>query len=164
MHSNVPRARLANAVRVAVLFFLSNCAANQKPRIIPELKAGKPVCLTMDWGPSARPTFSGRPAPDTLLLLPERGGRPGTRPDADARGMITLSPSQRDREGGGWTWWTKADTLAITGWDVTEEHLAIQAEKADASVPARWAEAMSGRRGTVTLQPYKCTRLPEPAP
>jgi len=158
MHAEFRCVRLANTARVAVLFFLSNCAANQKPGIIPELKAGKPVCLTMDWGQSARPSFSGRPAPDTLLLLPERGGRPGIPADADSRGMIALAPSQRDREGGGWTWWTKADTLSITGWDVTEEHLAIQAEKADLSVPATWAEAMSGRRGTVTLQPYECTR------
>ncbi len=157
MYAEFRCVRLANTVRIAGLVFLSSCAANQKPGIIPDLKAGKPICLTMDWGQSERPGFSGRPAPDTLLLLPEREGRPGIPADADSRGMIRLAPSQRDREGGGWTWWTKADTLAISGWDVTEEHLAIQAEKADASGAAKWAEAMSGRQGTVTLQPYKCT-------
>ena len=157
MQRIVHRTPLASVSPLALLFLVSSCAANRQPRIIPELRSGNPVCLKVDWDPSGRPGFSGRPAPDTLLLLPERGGRPGIPADVDSRGMITLAPSQRDREGGGWTWWTKADTLAITGWDVTEEHLAIRAENADASVPARWLEAMSGRRGSVTLQPYKCT-------
>jgi hypothetical protein len=79
--------------------------------------------------------------------------------------MITLSPSQRDRQGGGWTWWTKADTLVIMGWNVTEEHLAIQTEKADASVPATWAGGDSSpRQGTVRLHHYKCTGLRTPGP
>jgi hypothetical protein len=63
---------------LATPFVILSCSPNPEPRIMPELLAHKPVCLTMDWGSSARPSFSGRPAPDTLLLLPERGGRPGS--------------------------------------------------------------------------------------
>ena len=157
MLSRVWQARGESAARVALLTFLWSCAANRHPSVIPELLAGKPVCLTVDWGSGGRPGFSGGAAPDTLLLLPERGGRPGIPANADSRGMVTLGPSQREREGGGWTWWTKADTLVIRGWSVTEEDLELQTDETGSSMGARWAEGASRRRGTATLQPYKCT-------
>lgn len=51
------------------------------------------------------------------------------------------------------------------GWSPTEEHLGVQTEKADdAVVPATWAGGDSGpKHGNVSLHPYKCTGLPEPA-
>ena len=146
---------------------LLSCSANTEPRIMPELWAREPVCLTLDWGAGPRATFYGRPAPDTLLLLPERGDRPRFPEDADSWGKVALSPSQRDREGAGWTWWTVGDTLVIRGWSVTEEDLGVETEKPDSSVPARWGGGDAGtgvKRGTVGLHPYKCGRLPESAP
>lgn len=95
--------RLEWRIPAAACSLLVSCAGNPPSRIMPDLLAGRPVCLTMDWGTTARPSFSGRPAPDTLLLLPEREGRPGVPPDADSLGMIALSASQQDRNGGGWT-------------------------------------------------------------
>jgi hypothetical protein len=152
---------------VAALFLLQSCAANPELGILSELLARRPVCLTLDWGAGQRPSFYGRPAPDTLLLLPERGGRPGIPANADSRGNVALSPGQRDRQGGGWTWWTVGDTLVIRGWSVTEEDLGVQAVKPDGSTSAEWAGGdwgTSPKQGTVSLDNYKCSELPESAP
>jgi hypothetical protein len=138
---------------------LVSCSSNPEPRVLPELLAGKPVCLAVDWGTVSGPTYSGRPAPDTLLLLPGRGERRGPPEGAERWGDVALAPSQRDRQGSGWSWWTVGDTLVIRGWSVTEEDLIVQAVKSDAKFPATWLSTAMGttrKRGSAYLHEYPC--------
>lgn len=148
---------------------LLSCSANTEPRLMPELLARKPVCLTLDWGVGPRATFYGRPAPDTLMLLPDRGERLGYADSADAWGRIKLAPSQQDREGGGWIWWMAGDTLNIRAENPTMDGLAIWSVRQDEKRLATWREfglttSEASQGGRLGLRPYKCRGLPESAP
>ena len=138
---------------------VSGCSRNLGEPIIPELTTGNPVCLSVDWHSAPAPSYSGRPAPDTVLLLPQHGGRHRPSDNAESWGDVALSPSQRDRQGAGWSWWTVGDTLVIRGWSVTEEDLILQAVKPHGSIQASWLSQAMGtgaRRGTATMLSYKC--------
>src|SRR5215212_4448435 len=71
-HITAPQMTL---VWLTVLLIASGCSGNSERQIITALARREPVCLTIDWGSAPAPIYSGRPAPDTLLLLPERGYR-----------------------------------------------------------------------------------------
>jgi hypothetical protein len=95
-------ALLARMTPLLAPLLILSCSSNPKPRVLPELLARKPACLTLDWGAGPRATFYGQPAPDTLMLLPDRGEPLGYVDSADAWGRIELASSQQDRSGGGW--------------------------------------------------------------
>jgi hypothetical protein len=148
---------------------LLSCSSNPEPRVLPELFARKLVCLTLDWGAGPRATFYGRPAPDTLMLLPDRGEQLGYVDSADAWGRIELAPSQQDRRGGGWVWWMAGDTLNIRAENPTMDGLVIWSVQPDGRSPASWWEfglrsSEASQRGRVGLRPYKCSGLAEAAP
>jgi hypothetical protein len=144
---------------VAVPLATSGCSGNPEPRVITVLSTQKPVCLTVDWA-GAPPTYSGRPAPDTLLLLPGHDGRSTPADAAESWGAVALSRSQQDREGPGWSWWTVGDTLVIRGWSLTEEDLVLQTANPGLATSATWVSAEMGatrKRGSATLHSYKCS-------
>jgi hypothetical protein len=147
---------------------LLSCSANPEPRVLPELLARKRACLTLDWGAGPRATFYGRPAPDTLMLLPDRGEHLGYVDSADAWGRIELASSQQDRKGGGWVWWTVGDTLNIRAENPTMDGLVIWSVQPDEKRPATWREfglttSDASQGGRLGLRPYKCSGLPESA-
>lgn len=139
----------------ALIPFVISCSGNPKPGIMPDLLGHRPVCLEISWG-SPRPEFYGRPAPDTLMLLPSRGERPAFEQDVDAWGSVELAKSQADREGGGWFWRVRGDTLIIVATTPTMEDLGVWSVQPDSRALAHWKESDTEEGGTAQLQSYEC--------
>ena len=156
MGSQVYSARTIRTCRLALIPFVVSCSGNPKPGIMSDLLAHRPVCIEIDWG-SARPDFYGRPAPDTLLLLHSRSEPHGFEKGADAWGSIELARSQTDREGGGWDWWVRGDTLNILAGTPTMEDLGVWAVRPGSEAPAQWgATGGPPETGTARLRSYEC--------
>jgi hypothetical protein len=132
---------------------LLSCSANPEPRVLPDLLARKTVCLALDWGTGPPPDFFGWTAPDTLLLLPDRGEDLGHADSAGLQGRVALAESQQDRKGGGWIWWTQHDTLVISSMSPTMDDLVVFAARPEGKVPADWRGSgmAKGKRGQVGL-------------
>lgn len=160
------RMSLARPTWLPVLFLVLSCAASQESGILPELLAHEPVCLALDWGTGPPPSFFGWAAPDTLLLLPERGEDLGNADSAGAEGRVALAGSQQNRKGAGWIWWTQHDTVVVSSTSPTMDDLVVLAVRPEGRVVANWkGSGMAAReRGQVALHPYECKGLPEPAP
>jgi hypothetical protein len=156
MRIQVHPARIGRTPWLTLVPFVISCSGNPRPGIMSDLLAHRPVCLEIDWG-SARPEFYGRPAPDTLLLLPSRGEPHGFEKGADAWGSIELAKSQADREGGGWLWWVRQDTLQILAGTPTMEDLGVWSIRPGSEAAAQWGTAGSeSKAGTAQLQSYEC--------
>ena len=142
---------------------LLSCSANPRPGILPQLLAGKPVCLAMDWGSGPTPNFFGWTAPDTMLLLPGGGEDLGLADSTGAEGRVAMARSQSDRKGGGWIWWTQHDTLLVRSMSPTMDDLTVLAIRPGGSVAADWRGSgfATSERGQVGLQPYECRTLPQ---
>ncbi len=135
------------------------CAGNPKPRVTGELLARRPVCLAVDWLPDTRATFAGRPAPDTLVLLPDPGDG-GVEENVEAWGIIDLAVSQQERSGGGWWWSLARDTLMLKGENPTMDGLVLWLVKPDERQHATWREFgltafEDSKTGRVDLHPCR---------
>lgn len=154
--------RVVIAIALLLGPLLLSCSANREPRIVPELLSQKPVCLALDWGRNSRPTFYGRPAPDTLTLVPNRGEHVSTMEWTDVWGRVELAPSQLDRRGGGWVWWMLGDSLAIQAENPTMDGISIWLTDNDDNSIATWREfglvvSETSPSGRVRLRPYQCS-------
>jgi hypothetical protein len=156
MHCVDRRARLAWGVGAFVCFFVMSCAGKPAAQIMPDLVAHKPVCLALDWGAGPPPNFFGWTAPDTMLLLPARGEQLGHADSTGAEGRVALAPSQQDREGGGWIWWTQHDTLRISSMSPTMDNLVVSATRPDRRADWRGSGMAVRQHGQVSLHRYPC--------
>lgn len=143
-------------VGIATWCLAINCARTPLSRITPDLLAHEPVCLALDWGAGPPPNFFGWTAPDTMLLLP--GGREhlGHAERSGAEGRVALAPSQQDRKGGGWIWWTQHDTLMISSMSPTMDDLVLSAARSDGSADWRGSGMAVEQQGHVGLHRYQC--------
>lgn len=156
MGIRVHPARIVRTPWLTPLAVMMSCSGNPTPGIMADLLAHRPVCLEIDWG-SARPKFYGRPAPDTLMLLPSRGEHQGFEEGADAWGSIKLAQSQADREGGGWLWWVRRDTLQVLAGTPTMEDLGVWSVRPGSEASAQWGTAGGPpESGTAQLRSYEC--------
>jgi hypothetical protein len=159
-------AGLARNFPLLTLCLILSCSANHEARVMPELLARKPVCLTLEWEPNSRPRFLESTAPDTMLLIPNRGKQLGYADTGGAEGRVALAPSQQDRKGGGWIWWTRGDTLWISSRSPTMDDLVVRAARPSGRDPADWRGVgmAASEHGRVGVHPYKCKELSESVP
>ena len=147
----------------ATAFVLAaSCARNSSSPVMADLLSGSQVCLALDWGSASRPDFFGWTAPDTMLLLPSNS-KPLRYDQADAEGLVDVAASQPDRKGGGWIWWTRADTLWVSSQSPTMDDLVIHAVRLTGKSRVSWnGTGLSiNNRGHLDLEAYPCGGLSE---